>query len=352
MAGGVPGETLRQRAISTNPSIQNKVFEVFKFETPFLTKINKFRVKNPVHQWDHDDEQALATDESDYASAGELFDADTLEYPERLRNSTMIIRLDIAIDGRAEVADVPGNMGVKKRQITKGYRYLKRAWERALLRRVTYRVEPGTLNANPATPGNKSRTAGAPAWLVSNVDGGSGYAAPTTSDGAPNAAGTVGAARGFKLSQAKKIILSCFENSGEIPDLVLMPPSVKMSFSEFMIRNDAANVAAPRQNIPKNAGGGKGASLVTSVSMILTDFGTITFMADRYSPASTSASEVLFLNTKYWATFYYRSMQKAEMGTRGDLSECILLVDAGLQCGHEKASGVACAINKDTAVAA
>ena len=325
----------------------NTIYNISPTEVPFTSNVGRGSSDQTYREWQIDD-LAAATDNKHID--GDEFSADALTPPVRVGNYHQISRKDLVVSRRANIVRKAGRKSEVAYEIAKGAKELKRDVELAALKR------------KPAVPGSAStamEAAGVPAWITTNDDLGAGGspASPTLSSstsGYPNKGGTVGTTAG-KLTQARldAVIRKCYEAGGN-PNLIILPPELKQGLSNYLFTS-SARVAVQYQD--QKASPKMGATVLGAVDMYVSDFGVLSIVPNRFSPAgdastAAKATEVFVLDTEYWELSYLDSYHTEVIAKIGDHERRMLIVDWTVCSKNEAASGVITAINQSTAVTA
>lgn len=309
-------------------------------EVPFCANSGVDKSMSDYEEWETD---ALAAAASNENIDGDQFVAQAITNAVRVGNYHQIGRKQIQVSFRANVIQKAGRDNEMSYQMAKKGKELRRDVEYDAIRRKAAR--PGTATESP-------RTAGAPAWLVTNLNTGASGAAPTTSGtgstGYPNGAGTVGTARALSEATFLEMIRSIYAE-GSVPNMILFGTKIKVLVSAYMF-STAARIAPQRQNQAMTNSGG--VEVIGAVDVFVSDFGKHDFVPDLFIEESASASEILMLNTEFWKISYLRRYQFIPQPNDGDAERELLLVDWAVKCKNEKASGCITAINADEAMVA
>ena len=322
---------------STFPDIQDTVYNVTPEDTPLQSLMSKGKSTNILKQWDVYHNRNAATNA---AIDGDEFGADSRTVPDRRANYHQISRIDLSVTGRAEVADRPGGKRAMAEQIMNASLDLRRDMETSLCTR-----QVGALGAGDSA----GTTAGFPAWVTSNLSRGTSGTAPGLSTaGIPNSLGTVGAARPLSKSQIDSVLLSCYQNSGPQPSIIMFNPVMKQKFDLFALTPGKTSGTIPeaRQDF---GGMVKGMQvLLGNMDVYKGSFGMYTLVPNRYMPSGNSASEVFIINPEYLEVSFYRPFQRASQGRRGDSMENIILADYALCVKNERTQGVIADLNQSS----
>ena len=327
----VTGEMAREDLMDT-------IFQVSREETPFISNIGSEKCSNTYKEWALD---ALATPDGTNAMIdGFTFAADTQETPSRVGNYCQISAKEIRVTRRANLMKTVGGKKELARLVAKRGVELKRDMEAVLLRNQAAR--PGASTQAPLT-------AGLPAWLTTNVNrgsGGSSGALSGTTYGYPSSAATdaSGADRALSEATLHNIIRSCWANGGR-PTMIMVSTEVKSRISQYMFTS-SSRIATPFQDHGANRK--KGLTVVGSVDVLVTDFGTVDIVPNYVQ----RDDDVFVIDPEYFALGVLDPMHVEEMGKVGDANDRMLVADYCLISKNEAASGVVADVDEDLAMTA
>lgn len=314
------------------------ISNISPFDTPFTSNIQRGTAENDKTEWQID--SLAAANEDNAHIDGDDFSGDALTDPTRLATYCQISRKDLVTTRRADRVKKAGMGKAMSYMIAKAGKELKRDVEARLL-----------CNQIPVQ-GNSTlapETGGADVWLTSNTSNGTLGANPTLSAGIPNAAATPGTARALDESALLQIFRSAYENGGE-PNLLMMTPEVKVLFSNYMF-SSSSRIATQYQDQGKNPRGG--VTAVGAVDVWVTDFTVVEVVPNRFLPETASnVSSVFAIDPEYWELRYLDGYMTENIAKSGDSKKRMLLVDYGLACLNEAASGVYRAVDETTAMIA
>ena len=196
-------------AVGIKEDLSDIITNVSPEETPFYTKCRKTSASNTLVEWQTD---ALRSSAANAHIEGDDTVADAATATSRLNNRTQIFKNAVIVPDTDEGLDKAG----RAQEIA--YQTLKIAKEQKL------DIEKALFDNNAKVAGNSTTArelAGAPSWLISNVDfqSGNGGANPTgdgtdarTDDGTPTA---------FSQTKFDAVMQSIWENGGN-PDTVYL----------------------------------------------------------------------------------------------------------------------------------
>lgn len=316
--------------------LMDTIFQVSREETPFISNIGTEKCSNTYKEWVLDE---LATPDSTNAKIdGFTFAAESQETGTRVGNYCQISAKQIRVTRRADLMKTVGGKKELARLVAKRGVELKRDMEAVLLKNQA--ASAGTATAAPTT-------AGLPAWLTSNVSRGATGSSATlsgTTYGYPNAAAQDGTDRALSETTIHSIIRQCYANGGR-PSMLMCSLEVKQRISQYMFTS-SARIATPFQD--HGASKKKGLTVVGSVDVFVTDFGTIDIVPNYVQ----RDDDVFIVDPEYFALGTLDPMHVESMGKAGDAEDRMLVVDYCLVSKNQAASGVIADVDEDLAMTA
>lgn len=291
----------------------DKIYNTSPTETPVTSAIGRTKASNTYHEWQRD---SLAAANKDNALIdGDDFSADALTATERIGNYCQIFAKKPSVSRRANVVKKAGRAAEMAYQKAKAMLEIKRD------------IEAAVLSNNPAVAGNSStasKLGGLGVQVYSNVShGGAGATAAHTS-GAPTTAVTAGTNRSFTETLLKTVVQSAYTNSGSVPNMVVMSPSHKTTFSTF------AGIAVNRYQIGKK----EQARVIGGADIYMSDFGELEIVPHYIMSGST---DVFLLNPEYVELAFLDTFRDEQMGKTGDSDKLLVTADVTLAVRAEKA---------------
>lgn len=284
---------------------------------PFMSNIGQGTTSNTKFEW--------LTDELDAPDGdNKVIDGDDVAleaYPAttRLENYVQTMDKTIGLSHITQQVDHAGSHASLGAARAKKYRELKRDMETRLC---------GNFAAVPPAAGTEHETAGAVAFMRSNFNRGAGGANATlsgTTSGYVNAAATNGTLRNFTEALLKDVHRQCRENGGR-PDLLILSPALKQTFSTF------TGVAEHRKMAPSSAPG----TIIGAMDFYVGDFGTIAAVDSIY----TTGRDGLLVDRDAWEVEYLQQFRNDPLAKTGHSDKEMVSVTFGLKCENDKASGV------------
>jgi hypothetical protein len=315
----VPTNTrLTFSAVGIREDLSNIIYNIAPTETPFLSGCGRETADNTFFEWQTDDLTAAAASRSlegdDPASLA-------VAEPTRVGNYTQISVKAVQTSGTAEAVDFAGRKSSQAYQLAKRAKEMKRDMEKMLMDNVA---------RNAGAAGTARVTAGLAAWVATNYHTLGGAPSPPGLGSASSGNGTDTASDATStgtLTEAgmKTVIKECFD-SGGTPDTILVGSSNKQVISALSQTvsslRTAADKAAP-------------ASVVASVDVYVSDFGTFKIIPDRFQ----RARDCWFIDFDFWAVAYLRPFQTETLAKTGDSIKQMLIAEYGLMSKNQKANG-------------
>lgn len=295
------GTFLTTAAIGNREDLTDTIYRISPTQTPTLNMASKSKATNTLHEWQTQDLAAAA----DNAQAeGDNASAKTVTPTVRLNNRTQISTKTVIVSGTQQAMNPAGRKDELAYQLALASAEIKRDMELGL-----------TQNDVLATSPRKSR--GLRGWVVDNVNNNGGTLASYTG----NTGYTAGTQRAFTEAQVKDVLQKCYTAGGE-PDMLMLSPSAKQTFSGF-----TGN--ATRFDKSEDA------KLYASVDYYVSDFGTLQAVPNRFM----AARDVFLLQSDKLAIAYLRPFQTVELAKTGDAEQREIIVEYTMECRAPKAHG-------------
>lgn len=315
----VPTNTrLTFSAVGIREDLSNIIYNIAPTETPFLSGCGRETADNTFFEWQTDDLTAAAASRSLEGNDPESL---AVAEPTRVGNYTQISVKAVQTSGTAEAVDFAGRRSSQAYQLAKRAKEMKRDMEKMLMDNVA---------RNAGAAGTARVTAGLGAWVASNYHTLGGAPSPPGLGSASSGNGTDTASDATStgtLTEAgmKTVIKECFDNGGT-PDTILVGSSNKQVISALSQTvsslRTAADKAAP-------------ASVVASVDVYVSDFGTFKIIPDRFQ----RSRDCWFIDFDFWAVAYLRPFRTETLAKTGDSIKQMLIAEYGLMSKNQKANG-------------
>ena len=292
---------LTTSAIGNREDLTDVIYRISPTQTPVLNMSAKAKASNTLHEWQTQD---LASAANNAQAEGDTLTAKTVTASVRLTNRTQISAKAVAVSGTQRAMNPAGRNDELAYQLSLASLEIKRDMEVGL-----------TQNDVLATAPRQSR--GLRGWVVDNVNRNGGTLASYTG----NTGYTAGTQRAFTEAQLKDVLQKVYTAGGE-PDMLMMPPAAKQTFSGF-----TGN--ATRFDKSEDA------KLYASVDFYVSDFGTLQAVPNRFM----ATRDVFVLQSDKLAIAYLRPFQTVELAKTGDADLREILVEYALECRAPKAHG-------------
>lgn len=295
---------LSTAAIGNREDLSDIIYRITPTDVPFMSTIGKGKATNTLHEWQTQD---LAAFGANAQAEGDDASAVVVTPTVRLGNRTQISTKTVIVSGTQEATLSAGRKSEMGYQMTMKSLELKRDMEFAL-----------TQNNVTATAPRQLR--GLVGWAdAANVNGGVGYVAPNY---ITNVAQTDGTLRAFTEAQLKDVAQKVFTAGGN-PDMLMMGPSQKQTFSTFTGNSTRFDK-------------GEDEKLFASIDVYVSDFGTLKAVPNRFQ----RARDVWMLQTDMWSVDYLRPFQSFDLAKTGDSMKKQLIVEYTLRANNPKANGL------------
>jgi hypothetical protein len=289
-------------AIGNREDLSDTIYRISPTQTPVLNMAAKAKATSTLHEWQTQD---LAAAASNAQVEGDDATAKVVTPTVRLQNRTQISAKTVVVSGTQQATLSAGRKDELGYQMALAALELKRDMEFGL-----------TQNNTAATGTRTSR--GLVGWAGDNVDAGVGYVAPNY---VTNVAQTDGTAAAFTEARLKNALQKVFTAGGD-PDVVMMGPAAKQTFSSFTGNSTRFDKGEDKQ-------------LTASVDVYISDFGEIKAVPNRFQ----RTRDVWILESGKLAVAYLRPFSTIDLAQTGDSMKKELLVEYTLECRAPKAHG-------------
>ena len=288
-------------AIGNREDLSDVIYRISPTQTPVLNMASKAKATNTLHEWQTQDLAAAATN---VQVEGDDLTAKTVTVTVRLTNRTQISAKKVVVSGTQQAMNSAGRKDEMAYQLSLASAEIKRDMET-------------DLNNLSVTATSPRQSRGMRGWLADNVNHNSSTLASYTG----NTAYSTGTLRSFTEAQVKNVLQLCYTAGGE-PDVIMLPPALKQTFSSF-----TGN--ATRFDKSEDA------KLYSSVDFYVSDFGTIQCVPNRFMPTR----DAYLLQMDKLAIAYLRPFSTVELAKTGDAEQRQLTVEYTLECRAPKAHG-------------
>ncbi len=140
------------------------------------------------------------------------------------------------------------------------------------------------------------------------------------------------------------IIGSVYVEGGN-PGVIMMHPTVKQKFSQYMF-GTSARIATPYQD--HGSSKRSGITAIGAVDVYVSDFGVLDVVPNRFQ----RARDVFILDMDFWQVSYIDGYKTETISKIGDAERRHILTDYTLVSKNEAASGVFADVDPDLAMLA
>ena len=292
---------LTTAAIGNREDLSDAIYRISPTATPVLSRAAKTKATNTLHEWQV---QELAAAASNKQAEGDDASAKSVTPTVRLTNRTQISTKTVIVSGSQQAMNSAGRKDELAYQLALASAEIKRDME----------IDLTQLDVTATSP-RQSR--GLRGWVVDNVNRNGGTLASYTG----NTGYTAGTQRAFTEAQIKDVLQQCYTAGGE-PDMIMLPPAAKQTFSSF-----SGN--ATRMDKSEDA------KLYAAVDFYVSDFGTIEAVPNRFM----ATRDVFLLQSDKLAIAYLRPFFTKELAPTGDAEKREIIVEYTLECRAPKANG-------------
>ena len=293
---------LTTNAIGEREDLSDIIYRIDPAETPLFTAAAKETTSGVTTEWQVQ-ELAAAVD-TNHVNEGADYSYVNPTATTRLSNVHQIAAQAASVSNTLDVVDKAG-----RDRETAYVKVIKGLEQRRDIEKSLFKNEAKSAS-------DPRKTANLMTWLT-NGDNPSdmGHA---TGDGS-DTADLTGTARALTLAQIEAAIKEAYEDGGS-PSLLVMSPANKVAFSGLSSGSVATNqitTTAPQE-----------AAIVGSVSLFLSDFGTVNAVVDRQAPNS----EMYVIDTDYVAigTLPGRNFAVSDVAPTGDATKFAIITEYAL----------------------
>ena len=295
-------------AVGIREDLEDVIYDVSPEETPFYSKCGKVKAANTLHEWQTD---ALRSSTANAHIEGDATSADARTATTRLGNYTQIFKNAVVIPDTDEGLAKAG----RAKEIA--YQVLKTAKEQKL------DIEKALFDNNARVAGSSTAArelAGAPSWIVSNIDEGAGATA-ATGDGTD--ARTDGTAAAFSQARFDNVMQSIWESGGNPDSVYLSAFQMNVALGFEGNNNQRSTIRAEDERVIKH------------MDVYVTPWGTVEFVPSR----ENRGSDVFVMQDDMWAVGVLRPTKNVALAKTGDATTRQVTTELTLICKNEKASG-------------
>lgn len=295
-------------AIGEREDLSDVISRIDPDETPLFSNAAKETTKGIFHEWQV--QELTAAVDTNYVNEGADYSYVNPTVTTRLGNYHQISAQAASVSNTLDVVDKAGR--------DKETAYVK------VLKGIEQRRDiEKSLFKNEARSASDPRKAAKFLSWITNVVVESGSSA-ATGDGS-DAATMSGSNDALALADIDDAMKAAYTDGGQ-PDMLVVSPANKVAFSDLSSGSAVTNQLHMTANAPTDA------IIIGSVSMYLTDFGTLNVVIDRQAPNT----EILLIDSDYYSIGHLpgRMFSVSDVAATGDatkfaiVSEWTLIVKA------------------------
>lgn len=299
-------------AAGIREDLEDVIYQISPDETPFYSACKKVKASNTLHEWQTD---TLRSSADNKHIEGDDTAAEARVATTRLGNYSQIFKNAVSIPDSDE--------GLKKagRSAELAYQTLKIAAEQKL------DIEKALFSNNARVAGNATTArelAGAPAWMLTNVNFVSASSGANPNGTGSNARTDSGAPTAFTQAKFDDVMQSVWSSGGK-PDVCYL--------SAFQMDIALGFTGNNNQRSSVQAGDKK---VIKSLDIYVTPWGTIEFAPTR----ENRGRDIFIMQSDMWAVGVLRPTKNTALAKTGDSTRRQVLTELTLVCKNEKASGM------------
>jgi hypothetical protein len=295
--------------------LEDVIYDISPEETPFYSMCKKVKATNTYHEWQTD---ALRSSAANAHIEGDATTAEARGATTRQGNYTQIFKNAVV------VADTDEGLNKAGRAKEMAYQVLKIAKEQKL------DIEKALFDNNARAAGSSSAArelAGAPAWIVSNVDFQSGDSGANPTGDGTDARTDDGTPTVFSQAKFDNVMQQIWESGGK-PDVCFL--------SAFQMNKALGFTGMNNQRSTIGASVGGTNAVINAVDVYVTPWGTVEFMPTR----ENRSRDVFIMQKDMWAVGVLRPTKNTQLAKTGDNTTRQVVTELTLVCKNEKSSGI------------
>lgn len=309
----VPSNTIQAVSrVGVREDLSDKIFELFPDDTPFTGAIGKASANSTFTEW-QTDTLAPASATNSTIQGDDLANASRANTT-RVGTYTQISTKVVGVSSTVEAVNKAGRRSELAREIMKAGRELRTD--------IEMRASGNYASVAP-TSGVAGMTAGALAWLTSNVSRGASGANGGYSGGIVSAA-TNGTQRAYTEALLKTVLQSVWAAGGN-PSMVITNGTQKQTAAAF------AGLATQRRETKNDK-----LTIVAGADVYVSDFGSLQFVPSRFA----SARDALIVDPEYWDIATLDGMQVIDLAKTGLSTRKAIYTEWALRSRNQAANGV------------
>jgi len=299
-------------AVGIREDLSDVIYNVSPEETPFYSKSGKTTARNTLTEWQTD---SLRSSAANAHIEGDATAAEARTATSRLGNYTQIFKNAVVVPDTDEGLNKAG----RAKEVA--YQTLKIAKEQKL------DIEKALFANNARVAGNATTArelAGAPAWMITNVDFQSGNSGANPTGDGSDARTDDGTATAFSQTKFDGVMQSIWEEGGK-PDTVYL--------SAFQMNVALGFTGNNNQRSAVQAGDEK---VIKSLAVYVTPWGSVEFMPSR----ENRSRDVFIMQDNMWEVAVLRGTKNVALAKTGDNTTRQVVTELTLCAKNEKANGI------------
>jgi len=299
-------------AVGIREDLSDVIYNVSPEETPFYSKCKKTTARNTFTEWQTD---SLRASGANSHIEGDVTTAEARTATSRLGNYTNIFKNAVVVPDTDEGLNKAG----RGRELA--YHTLKVAKEQKL------DIEKALFANNARVAGNSTTArelAGAPAWMITNVDFQSGNSGANPTGDGSDARTDDGTATAFSQTKFDGVMQSIWEEGGKPDTVYLSAFQMNVALGFTGNNNQRSNVQAGDERVIK------------SLAVYTTPWGTVEFMPSR----ENRSRDVFIMQDNMWEVAVLRPTKNVALAKTGDNSTRQVTTEISLCAKNEKANGI------------
>ena len=298
-------------AVGIREDLSDMIHNISPEETPFYTACSKAKAANTYHEWQTD---ALRSSADNAHIEGDDTVTENRAATVRLGNYTQIFKNAVSIPGTDSGLKKAGRAKEMAYQIVKVAKEQKLDIEKALF-------------ANQARSAGSAvaarRLAGAPAWLVTNVDFQSGNSGANPTGDGTNARTDDGTPTAFSQTKFDAVMQEIWASGGKPNTVYLSAFQMNVALGFTGNNNQRSNIQASAAEVRKD------------MAVYVTPWGRVEFKPIR----ENRSRDVSIMQDDMWAVGTLRPTFNEELAKTGDSEKRQIITELTLVCKNEAASG-------------
>lgn len=309
----VPSNTIQSVGrVGNREDLSDIIYNISPTDTPFVSAISRGSADATYVEWQTD--TLVAANADNYTIQGDDLANESRPNTTRVGTHTQIFKKVVGTSTTVQAVKQAGRKNEHALQLAKAGKEMKRDME------ARFTQNKASVAATASVAG---QTAGALAWLTTNVSRGATGANGGFSAGIV-AAATNGTQRAFTETLLKTVIASAWNNGGE-------PSMAIMSLTQKQIAAAFAGLAQSRRET-----GDKKLKIIAGADVYVSDTGEVQLVPDRFC----STRDALIVDPAMWEIAVLDPMKKKALAATGLADRDALFTEVALKCLNEAGSGV------------